>query len=188
VSVRLSQAGVVSKRLDESSWFLFFYPSLCCNEILVTPKLWYFSLEVFPKHQKISYSKSIALSTRSSSSSTVEFVYDTYTTIDESRLGPIYYKLVSCNPLTPLLRFVVQLGSTVVAWDSTDSASRGLSEVAELLVFKNRWRKKTDRELCHPCPPRKQPPKRSLVSLQFLVCCSNDLYTAGLLCMNVISV
>ena len=43
LSVRLSQAGVVSKRLDESSWFLAWrLPStftLCFKEILVFPKI-----------------------------------------------------------------------------------------------------------------------------------------------------
>ena len=42
----------------------------------------------------------------SSSSSTVEFVDNTYTTIDESWL---FYKSINCNPLTPLLRFVVDV-------------------------------------------------------------------------------
>ena len=56
----------------------------------------------------------------SSSSSTVEFVDNyAYTTIDESRLFT-----TNCNPLTPLLRFVVQLVSTVDNI-STDMARRG---------------------------------------------------------------
>ena len=43
-SVRLSHAGTVSKRLDESSWFLArsrcsTYPTLCCKEIRVFPKI-----------------------------------------------------------------------------------------------------------------------------------------------------
>jgi len=45
----------------------------------------------------------------------------------------VYYKSVNCNPLTPLLQFVVQLVSAV---DKilTDIASRGPFAVAELLV------------------------------------------------------
>ena len=42
--VRLSQAGIISKRLDESSWFLawmlpFTYSTLCYKEIWVFPKM-----------------------------------------------------------------------------------------------------------------------------------------------------
>jgi len=44
LSVRVSQAGIVSKRMDESSWFLArklpsTYPTLCCKEFQVSPKL-----------------------------------------------------------------------------------------------------------------------------------------------------
>ena len=54
LSVRPSQAGIVSKRLDESSWFLArrplsVYPTLRCKEIWVSPKLGYFPLELCPK-------------------------------------------------------------------------------------------------------------------------------------------
>jgi len=43
-SVRLSQAGTVSKRLDASSWFSAWrfpstYPTLCCKEIWVSSKI-----------------------------------------------------------------------------------------------------------------------------------------------------
>ena len=43
-SVRPSQAGTVSKRLDESSWFFSrrlpsTFPTLCCKEIRVSPKI-----------------------------------------------------------------------------------------------------------------------------------------------------
>ena len=44
LSVRLSQAGIVSKRPDDSSWFLAWrlpstYPALCYKEIWVSPKI-----------------------------------------------------------------------------------------------------------------------------------------------------
>ena len=43
-SVRLSQAGIVSKRLDKSSWSFVWmlpstYPTLCCKEIWVSAKI-----------------------------------------------------------------------------------------------------------------------------------------------------
>jgi len=70
----------------------------------------------------------------SSSSSTVEFV-DTYTTIDESWLFTTSWSTVTIfNSITVICcGFVVQLVSTV---DKilTDSASRGPSALAEILV------------------------------------------------------
>ena len=50
--VRLSQASLVSKRLDESSWFWhgdFHLSKLCYKEIFISPKLGYFSLTLCPK-------------------------------------------------------------------------------------------------------------------------------------------
>jgi len=54
LSVCLSQAGVVSKRLYEWSWFLArrlpsTYTTLSCKEIWVSPKLRYFCLELCHK-------------------------------------------------------------------------------------------------------------------------------------------
>ena len=52
----------------------------------------------------------------------------------------VYYKSANCNPLTALLRFVADLlyklhtVSATVDKILTDSASRGPSAVAELLV------------------------------------------------------
>ena len=64
--VRLSQAGIVSKRLDESSWFLAWrlpstYPTLCCKEIWVSLKI---SVGLCYKlwTRKFCHMKSIALS------------------------------------------------------------------------------------------------------------------------------
>jgi len=53
-SVRPSQAGIVSKRLDESSWILvrrlpFTYPTLWCKQIWVFPRFGYLLLELCHK-------------------------------------------------------------------------------------------------------------------------------------------
>jgi len=53
-SVRLSQTGVVSKRLDESSWVPAWrlsstYPALCSKEIRVTPKIRVLPFGTFPQ-------------------------------------------------------------------------------------------------------------------------------------------
>ena len=64
--VRLPQAGIVSKRLDESRWFLAWmlpstYSTLCYQEIWVSPKVGILpSGTLSPK----SHGKSIALSTQ----------------------------------------------------------------------------------------------------------------------------
>ena len=94
--VHLSQAGIVWKRLDESSWFLAWrlpstYSTLCCKEICVSPKI-----RILPSGtlSQTSYLENFTTASRSrcqqnsssSSSSTVELVDNTYTTIDESRL------------------------------------------------------------------------------------------------------
>ena len=50
----------------------------------------------------------------------VEFVDDTYTTVDESWLCLGYYKSVNCNPLTQLLRFVVDLLYTTCFYGRQD--------------------------------------------------------------------
>jgi len=56
-----------------------------------------------------------------------------------SRTHIVYYTSVDCNPITPLLRFVLELVPTVVQqltkfW--LTFASRGPSAVAELLVYR----------------------------------------------------
>jgi len=93
LSVRLSQAGVVSKRLDESNWLLarrLSFTTLCYKEIWISPKI-----RVLPPPDTLSHTPDLAnfaAATRSrcqqnsSSSSTVELVDDTYRTIDESWL------------------------------------------------------------------------------------------------------
>ena len=72
LSVCLSQAGIVSKRLDGSRWFLArrlpsTYPTQCFMEILVTPKITAFLSCTLPPNfglWKFRHSKSIVLSTK----------------------------------------------------------------------------------------------------------------------------
>jgi len=93
-SVGLSQAGVVSKRLDKSSWFLALrllstHLTLCYKEMWVSPKIRVLPSGILSRTQ---YFKNFATASRSRcqqnslSSSTVELVDDTYTTVDESWL------------------------------------------------------------------------------------------------------
>jgi len=117
LSVCTSQAGIVSKRLDKSSWFLARrLPSNCPKEIWAPPgsKIRvYYSLELCLRLRtlKISLrqvdgSRCQQSSSSSLSTSTVELVDDTYTTVHD-RVVAVYYKSVYCNPLTPSLRYVV---------------------------------------------------------------------------------
>ena len=113
-SVRPLQAGIESKRLDESSWFLAWrlfsiYPTLFYKEIeYLKQKLEYFLLEFCPKLQteKIlprpvdRVVNKIRRRRRRSRLLT--------TSIRQSRrLVAVYNKSVNCNPSTPLLRFVL---------------------------------------------------------------------------------
>jgi len=92
--VRPSKAGAVSKRLGELSWFVAWkllstHPTLCGKEISVSPKLGYFPLELCPNPGLKNFataSRSRCQQNSSSSSSTVELVDDTYTTIGKSWL------------------------------------------------------------------------------------------------------
>jgi len=115
LSVRPSQAGTVSKWLDESSWFLAWkwklpstYPIMCYNEILSSPKLGYFPLEFCSKlYRKFCHGKSIVLSTK------LVIVVDSQACwqhlYDNRWVMVVYYKSVNCNPRTTLLQFVVDL-------------------------------------------------------------------------------
>jgi len=94
-SAYLSQAGIVSKRLDEWScfWHGGFIPSIphCVVRKFGRPqKLGYFPLELCPELQTqenfATASRSRCQQHSSSSSSTVELVDDTHTTVDESWL------------------------------------------------------------------------------------------------------
>jgi len=116
LSVCSSQAGVVSKRLDESSWLSAWRlssicPTLCSKKISVSPKIRVLPSGTLSQTHDLgnfaTASRSCCQQNSSSSSSTVELVDDTYTTIDESWLFTT--KSVNCNPPTPLLRFLVDL-------------------------------------------------------------------------------
>ena len=95
LSVCPSQAGVVSKRLDESSWFLEWrppsaYPTLSYKELWVSPKTKVLPSGTLSQTRDLedfaTASRSRCRQNSSSSSSTVELVDDTYTTVDKSRL------------------------------------------------------------------------------------------------------
>jgi len=84
--VRLSQAGIVSKQLDESSWFwlggfLLSIPLCVIWKYGYLRQLGYFALGLCPKLRQ---GKSIALLTILAVVVDVEVVDYTYTTIDES--------------------------------------------------------------------------------------------------------
>ena len=98
--VCLSQAGTVSKRLDESSWFwhVGFLPPIPHR---VIKKFGYLELSQTQDSNFATASRSCC----QQNSSTVELVDDTY---DGRR--DVYHPSVNCNPLlTPSLRFVVDL-------------------------------------------------------------------------------
>ena len=91
-SISPSQAGVVWKRLDESSWFLArrlssTYPTLCCKEIWVSPKITVLSYGTLSQTSDLeNFATASCSPCQQNSSSTVELVDDTCTTVDESWL------------------------------------------------------------------------------------------------------
>ena len=105
-SVCLSQTGIVSKRLDESSWFFwhgcFLPPILQC----VISKFGYNKIWAVLFSGTLSQTldfKHFATASRwrcHQIVSTVELVDDTF---DGRRIVAVYYTSVNCNPLTPLL-------------------------------------------------------------------------------------
>ena len=109
----------MSKRLEESRWFLATYPTLRYKETWVSPKIRVLPSGTFPNSglKKFRHGKSIALSTK-----LVVVV-------------AVYYNSINCNSVTPLLRFAVYLLYNLVDKILTDSASRGPSAAAELLVY-----------------------------------------------------
>jgi len=97
-SVRPLQAGIVSKRLDESRWFLAWrlppaYPTPCCKEIWMSPEICVLPPRNFlpnsglktvsPRQVDRVVNKTRRRRRRRSS---LELVDDTYTTVDESWL------------------------------------------------------------------------------------------------------
>ena len=144
LSIRLSQVGIVSKGPDESSCVLAWglpstYPRLCYKEIWVGPSPKIRVLLSKTLSQTLDFataSRSLCQQHSSSSSSTVEFVSDTYmyTTVDESWLFTTSRSTVTLNSITAIFcGFIVQLVYTL---DSilTDSVSRRPSAVVGHLV------------------------------------------------------
>jgi len=150
--VRPSQAGIVSKPLDESSWFLALrlrstFPTLCCKgiylRIWVPRKITVLSSGILSQTPDVENYAAASRSRCQQNSPTVELVDDTYTTVDESRLSTTCTP-VSCNRLTQLLWLVADFCATCFYRCASSlqdfdwhSASRGPSAVAELLVADN---------------------------------------------------
>jgi len=112
-SVSLSQAGIVSKRLDESSWFLACglpstYPTLCCKDIWISSKISILASGTLSRTPDL---EKFAAASRSRCQQLV--VIDSPVCrqhlYDNRRVVAVYYKSVNCSILTPLLRFVVDL-------------------------------------------------------------------------------
>jgi len=117
-SVCPSQAGVVWKRLDESSWFLAWgflppIPHCVIRKFGYLQKLGYFSLELRPQNFITACRSRCQQHSSSSSSSTVEFVDDTYTTVDESWLFTTSRSTVILQLHSICCGFVVKFVSTV---------------------------------------------------------------------------
>jgi len=118
------------------------YPTLCCKEICVSPKLGVLkSLWNFVPNsglRKFRHGKSIALSTKLvDGRARWRHLYET---VDESCMA-VYYKSINCSPLTSLLSFAVYLPYNLFlqlrsSWQDFNRlcASRGPYAVAELLV------------------------------------------------------
>ena len=91
MSVCLSQAGIVSKRLEGSSWFLACRlpstcPTLFCEEVRIPTKKKGTSLWNFLQTADYENFATASRSCCQQNSSMVELVDDTYTTVDESWL------------------------------------------------------------------------------------------------------
>jgi len=108
--VNKDEYNIASKRLDESSWFLAqrlpsTYRTLCYKELSVSPKIRILPSGTLSQTSDLencaTASRSRCQQNSSSSLSTVEFVGDTYTAVDESWLFTTTHKSVNCNPLTP---------------------------------------------------------------------------------------
>ena len=106
------------KRLDESSCFSFgTYPTPCHEEISVSPKIRVLYAETLSHTPDLENFSVAASRSRcepdSSSSSTVELVDDTCTSVDESWLFTTSRSTVTLHYCDLLCGFIVQLVSTV---------------------------------------------------------------------------
>jgi len=112
--VCLSHAGIVSKWLEESSWFSAWRlipPILHCviRKFEYLQKLGYFHRQLCPNSGLEKFAMAIRSRCQQYSSSSSSTVDDTYTVYDNRRVVAVYYKSVNCNPLTHLTRFVVHM-------------------------------------------------------------------------------
>jgi len=115
----VTKNGIISKQLDESSWFLawslpshFHYPTLCCKDIKVSKKIKVLSsvtlfqtldLQKFCREVDGFVNKTLRRSS----------LLTTPTTVDASQAHgwahEVYYTSVDRNTLTPLFRLMVDL-------------------------------------------------------------------------------
>jgi len=141
LSVHPSQAGIVGYLNDWTNRADFWHEaslhmSVCCREIWISPKIGYFLWDFVPNSglRKFRQGKSIALSTK-----LVVFVDSRvcwWHLYENRRVVAVYYKSVNCNPLTQLLRLVVDFSYKLFySWQDFDwhSALRGPAAVAELV-------------------------------------------------------
>ena len=131
-SVCLSQAGIVAKRLEESSWFLAWrlpsnYPTLCCKEIWASPEIRVLPSGAMSQLQKISsrqVDRVVNKTRRRRRSSLLT------TPIGQSTHRgslPRVGRLQPSNSITAICcAFVVQVAPTVVREISTDPARRAV--------------------------------------------------------------
>jgi len=107
--VRLSVCHKPVLYWNETTWFLawrlpFIYPALCYEEMWVSPKI-----KVLPSGTCNSQTPDL----ENQSTKLVIDVVDGGACwrhlYDNRRVVAVYYKSINCNPLTPVLRFVVDL-------------------------------------------------------------------------------
>jgi len=143
LSVHLSQASIVSKQLDKSSWVLawrlpFTYPTLCFREIWACPKIRVLPSGTVPNSGLENFATPSWSGQQNTS--TLELVVDrTYSGRRHAWLFIAHRSTVILNSITSIcFRFVVQLVPTVVQqltrfdWHSV---LHGTSAVTELLVI-----------------------------------------------------
>ena len=93
---------------DRAGFWHGSYPKLCYKEIWIPPKILVLPAGTLPHILDLEYFATASRRCGQQDSSTVEPVDYTYD--DRARRGwmhSVYYTLVSCNRLTPLLRFVL---------------------------------------------------------------------------------
>jgi len=113
-SVCPSQAGIVSKRQDESIWYLArrltsTFPALCYQEIWLSPKIRILPFGTLAQTREL---ENFATASRSRCQQTRRCRRSSLLTTpiyDNRQVVAVYYKSVNCNPLTPSLRYVADL-------------------------------------------------------------------------------